>query len=399
MALKSLLHRKGSVALTIFAISISVIVILGIDHLRLQTKNSFTKSTSGVDLIIGTRSSEVNLLLYSVFRIGSPTSNISWQSYQRIKADKSIKWSFPISLGDSHRGYRVLGTTKNYFDFFSYGEQQSLKFKNGQPFDDVFDVVLGAKAAQNLGYMVGDKITLSHGIGATSFTHHKHMPFIVTGILAPTGTPTDQTLFVGLQGIEAIHITEPFTGNTNIVENLKPKSITAFMVGLQSKMAIFNFQRKINTDKLEPLSAILPGVALANLWQAMSMFDNSLQLISAIILVSSLIGLSAILLSSIRERREEISLLRIIGASPSFIFCLIQLEALLITLLSIVLALLALNITLPFLKAVILNNYGVEIETIMLPKIEMVIGLFIFTFIAATPPAIKAFIGAKNTYV
>ena len=407
LALKSLLSRKASILLTIATISMSLFVMLGVDHVRHQAKASFASSVSGVDLIVGARTGSMNLLLYSVFRIGTPTDNLAWQSYNRISNNRAVNWAVPISLGDSHKGYRVVGTTPDYFKYYSFGAKQSLQFKQGSAFETVFDVVLGANIAEKLGYSLGDAITLSHGIGSISFKKHDNFPFKVVGILKATGTPVDQTLHVSLQGLEAVHVTKPIEAqrlmNTSELPlaqaaHLTPKSVTAIMVGLKSKMAVFSFQRKINTDKQEPLTAILPGVSLSQLWQTMSVFDNTLQLITLLVIITSLIGLCSTLFSSIRERLNEIKLLRIIGASPSFIFSLIELEALLIAFVSVVIALISLSLALAISQEVILNNYGVMIEAEIFTKssMQLVTGFLSFVFIAAIPPAIAAFNTAKN---
>jgi len=121
-------------------------------------------------------------------------------------------------------------------------------------------------------------------------------------------------------------------------DKLVPKSITAVMLGLSSKMATFQVQRSFNQFKPEPLTAILPGVALSQLWQTMAILENTLRLVSLMVLIASLLGLSAMLLASMREREHELRILRTIGAKPLFLFGLIQMEALLITLTAMVLA-------------------------------------------------------------
>jgi putative ABC transport system permease protein len=371
LALKSLLDRKGSVVLSLMAMTVSIFVLLGVEHVRNQTKENFSNTVSGVDLIVGARTGSLNLLLYSVFRIGSPTNNIQWESYKNIANSDQVKWAIPISLGDSHKGYRVLGTTQDYFKHFNYGKQHNLMFSKGREFNQLFDLVLGADVAQQLDYKLGDKVALAHGIAATSFSMHDDRPFTVVGILAATGTPVDQTLHVSLQGIEAIHIdwqqgvkTHHNAISQKAFEQLKlqPKSITAFMLGLKSKMATFRFQRTINEYPQEPLVAILPGVALSELWQMMSVLENTLLLVSALVFVAACLGVSAMLLASIRERRREIHLLRVIGAPPYFLFLLIQFEALLITLLSCVFGAGILACSLLFLQDYLVSHFGLHIE-------------------------------------
>ncbi|CAH0992369.1 hypothetical protein SIN8267_02488 [Sinobacterium norvegicum] len=406
LALKSLFNRKGSVVLTVLAMSVSIFVMLGVEHIRSQTKESFNSTVSGVDLVVGARTGSLNLLLYSVFRIGSPTNNISWHTYQNITEQPNIAWSIPLSLGDSHKGYRVMGTNTDYFKHFNYGRQRPLVFTEGKPFADIFDVVVGAEVATKLGYSVGDSIILSHGLGSTSFSHHDDRPFTVVGILASTGTPVDQTLHVSLQGIEAIHIDwqggGKAAGSTLTPEQLQsmtltPSTITAVLLGLDSRMATFRVQREINNYRQEPLTAILPGVALAELWQMMGLLEHSLRLISGLIMVAALLGLSAMMLASIRERKSEIHLLRIIGASPMFLFLLIEMEALLISAVSIVLATGGLYVGLLLTEGMLASHFGLHIGTSIISNSSLLFILLIVsaTIVAAALPSFLAYKHAK----
>ena len=371
LALSSLRSRKGSVLLTFLAVAVSVFVLLGVEQIRHQAKSSFGNTVSGIDLIVGARTGDVNLLLYSVFRLGNATNNISWHSYKHIAADPNIAWTIPISLGDSHKGYRVMGTTADYFTHFRFGQNKLLELAEGAVFFNLFDVVLGSDVARSLGYQLGDNLVLAHGLGSTSFSQHEDTPFRVTGILKPTGTPVDQTLHVSLEGIEAMHI--GFEGGiqlpggpavTDEIEpgDLTPKTITAFMVGLKSKLATFRLQRQINSYQHEPLLAILPGVTLAQLWQMMAVMENSLRLISALVLLASLLGLAAMLLASIRERQREIVVMRAIGASPWFLLGLVEAEALLVTLGGTTLAMLLLVLTTTLSSALLAEQFGLFVE-------------------------------------
>lgn len=408
LAARSLINRKGSVALTILAMSVSIFVLLGVEHIRSQAKESFSNTVSGVDLVVGARSSSLNLLLYSVFRVGSPTNNIRWSTYEKISNDPNIDWAIPISLGDSHKGYRVMGTSEAYFEHYRYGKRQALAFNSGQAFDDVFDVVLGHEVAQALNYKLGDHLVLAHGIATKSFSLHTDTPFTVVGILDPTGTPIDKTLHVSLAGIEAIHLDWKngihIRGSGKKVSDellvaLQPSAITAFMVGLKSRIATFKVQRSINEYKGEPLMAILPGVALSELWGMMAMLENTLRLVSVLVLVAALLGLASMLIASMRERKHEIQLLRMIGASPSFIFCLLQLEALLISAVSILLGAGSLWAGLILMNSALSTQFGLFVsENILsagnLKLMALVIGA---TVIAALIPAVNAYRTAQAT--
>ena len=402
VATQSLLNRKGSVMLSLMAMTVSIFVLLGVEHIRQQTKENFSNTVSGVDLIVGARTGSLNLLLYSVFRIGSPTNNIRWETYKDIASNNKVKWAIPISLGDSHKGYRVLGTSTDYFKYFSYGKQHQLIFANGRAFDQAFDLVLGAEVAKKLGYKLGDRVVLAHGIATTSFSMHDDRPFTVTGVLEPTGTAVDQTLHVSLQGIEAIHIdwqqgvkthTSILTQKALEQANLQPKSITALMLGLKSKMATFQLQRTINQYAKEPVAAILPGVALSELWQMMSILENTLLLVSALVFIAACLGVSAMLVASIRDRSREIQLLRVIGAPPYFLFLLIELEALLITLLSCLMGAGLLTTCLVFSQDYLVSHFGLYIEANILTENS----LYLFTAILSAS-AIVAVIPSINGY-
>ncbi|MDA1332376.1 MAG: ABC transporter permease [Proteobacteria bacterium] len=407
LAIKSLLDRKGSVIVALLAMSVSIFVLLGVEHVRHQTKENFSNTVSGVDLIVGARTGSVNLLLYSVFRVGNPTNNIRWESYEKIASSQKVNWAIPISLGDSHKGYRVLGTSTDYFQYFSYGDKRLLEFKAGRPFRDLFDVVLGAEVARKLNYQLGDRLVLAHGVAATSFSLHEDRPFEVVGILAPTGTPVDQTLHVSLAGIEAIHIDWQYgvrvpssSGPINNFDDidLQPKSITAFMLGLNDKMATFRFQRGVNNYKDEPLLAILPGVALSELWQTMSVLENTLLLVSALVFLAACLGVSAMLLASIRERRKEIHLLRVIGASPRFLFFLIELEAFLITFFGVVVGAVLLVCCLALSRGYLVEKFGLHINIDIFTggSTYLIMMVFFASIIVAAIPSCIGYVRASK---
>ena len=407
LARQSLWNRRGTAMMTLFSLTISLVLLFGIDHLRKEARQSFTSTISGTDLIVGARSGQLNLLLYSVFRIGNATANVSWDTYQRISKHPQISWTIPMALGDSHRGYRVLGTNGDYFSHYRYANQQSLQFSEGQPFNGVYDTVLGAEVARKLGYKLGDQITLAHGVGAVSFSEHKDKPFTVAGILAPTGTPLDQTVHVSLEGIEAIHIDwqqgAPMPGRRIDAEqalqlDLTPKAITAFMVGLESRMATFVVQRQINEFRGEALSAILPGVALAELWQMLSMVENLLLLITLLVLVAGLVGMMTTLLASMKERQREMAILRAVGAHPWYLFVLIQLEVLLLTALALLAAAVSLVVTLWALQDTLASSYGlfININPFSLQSLYWAGAVLVVSALLACIPASTAYRRALN---
>lgn len=338
IALASLANRRFTALLTVFAIALSVCLLLAVERVRTEARASFASTISGTDLIVGARSGSVNLLLYSVFRIGNATNNIRWDSFETLSKHPQVKWAIPLSLGDSHRGYRVLGTDAGYFEHYRYGRSQNLQLAQGKPFADPFEVVLGAEVAEALKYQLGEQIVLAHGVATVSLTRHDDKPFRVVGILARTGTPVDRTLHISLQGMEALHVDwqngMPARGAARISAEqaremqLQPKAITAALLGLKSKVATFTVQRQVNEYRGEPLLAILPGVALQELWSLMGTAEKALFMVSLFVVLTGLIGMLTAILTSLNERRREMAILRSVGARPWHIGGLLVLEAL-----------------------------------------------------------------------
>ena len=451
VAKQSLLNRKVSVLLTFFALVVSVCLLISIEHIRNEAKQSFYRTVSSVDLIVGGRTGPINLLLSSVFRVGANANAVSWESYQEIIEKPQVKWSIPLSLGDSHKGFAVIGTTNAYFEHYRFGDKSSLVFASGQRFAGTFDLVLGADVANKLGYQLGDEVIVSHGVGSVSFSHHDAHPFKVTGILKPTGTPVDQAIHIGLSAVEAVHQTpqrslsrsslkrpasdkevEPQTHEGSELEHhghehdhhehehsdhehdqkqtdspldhhehaesaLEPSQISAFMLGLQSRIAVLQVQRQVNQYKNEALSAIIPGVALAELWRLVGAVENVLRVISAAVLIASLLGLCTMLLATLRERKQEIAVLRVMGAKPSFVFWLIELEALTIAAFACIsgLALIVSGIWLS--RDFMLAEYGMALSVdIFTAHTAVMLGVIMLsTFLIALVPSFSAYKNAR----
>ncbi|MNZ67956.1 macrolide transporter ATP-binding /permease protein [compost metagenome] len=368
LALASLANRRATALLTVLAIALSSCLLLTVERVRSETRSSFASTISGTDLVVGARSGAVNLLLYSVFRIGNATNNIRWDSYQQIAAMPRVKWAIPLSLGDSHRGYRVLGTSAAYFEHYRYGARQPLRLAEGRAFDDLFEVVLGAEVADALGYRLGEEIVLAHGVSKVSLTRHDDKPFRVAGILARTGTPVDRTLHISLAGMQALHVDwqhgMPARGAARIDAgqarqlDLQPQAITAVLLGLDSRIATFAVQRAINDYRGEPLLAILPGVALQELWSLMGTAEQALLLVSACVVLVGLVGMLTALLASLGERRREMAILRSVGARPWQVAGLLLAEALSLTLAGLLLGLALLYLALATGQGWVQTHYG-----------------------------------------
>jgi putative ABC transport system permease protein len=402
LAWKSLLNRRGTALLTVLSIGLSVTLLVGVERLRTETRASFANTISGTDLIVGARTGSIQLLLHSVFRIGHATNNLSWASYQEIAAHPRVAWIIPISLGDSHRGYPVLGTNLDYFEHYRFGRGRELVMAEGAPFSELFDAVLGAEVAKALGYRLGDSIVIAHGASDVAFARHEDHPFRIVGILAPTGTPVDRAVHVSLEGIEAIHVGwesgRPLPGRTLDPAqagsmDLVPNSITAALVGLTSRISTFQVQRFINEYRQEPLMAILPGVALAELWGLIRVGEHALLLVSGFVVLVGLFGLLTALLTSLNERRREMAILRSVGARPAHVFSLILGEALCLTLLGILVGLVLLYGALVIAQPMIVSGLGIFVAVGILSGHEMMLlsVVFVAGFLIGLIPSYRAY--------
>lgn len=371
MAARSAWNRRMTLGMMLLSVALSVALLVGIERLRADARASFAEAVSGTDLIVGARASPVELLLYAVFRIGAATNNMGWPSYLALAGDPAVAWTVPLALGDSHRGFAVLGTSVAYFDHFRHGDRTPLRLIRGKRFEQLFDVVIGADVAAVTGYRLGDRITLSHGAGDADLVEHGDKPFTVVGILARTGTPVDRTLHVSLEAIEAIHL--DWRGGARVPGlsipaefarkfDLTPKSITATLVGLSNRADVFAAQRRISASRAEPLMAVMPGVALDDLWEMIGTAERTLTGVSAMVAVVAFIGLVAVVLAGLGERRRELAVLRSVGAAPRDVFTLLALEGLLITLGGVVLGLALLTGATLMAGEFALARYGVVLR-------------------------------------
>ncbi|MFK8014436.1 MAG: ABC transporter permease [Gammaproteobacteria bacterium] len=394
LASRSLASRRLTALLTILAIATAVGLFVAVENVRQGARQSFERTISGTDLIVGARSSAINLVLYSVFQIGDATNNVSWKTFQEIRDREDVAWAVPISLGDSHRGYRVIGTTSEYFERYRFGDSRSLALARGEVFDDLFDLVIGARVARELDYDVGTSLTLSHGTGGASFKEHKDKPFVVTGVLNETGTPVDRSVFVSLPAIEAIHIGwqngAPAPGRRNVSgdrlrePDLQPDEVTAMYLGATSRIRTLRIQRDLNTYRGEALQAVIPGVALGQLWQIMSVAERALAAISGVVIFVGLVGVLTSILTSLNERRREMAILRSVGARPRHIIGLLVSEAVLLAFIGSVLGLVLLYGTSWLLKAAVESRFNLSalallpgwFDLMVVAGVSVVAGLF-----------------------
>ncbi len=428
LALKSLRNRAFSTSLTVGSIALSVALLIGVENVRVGMRESFSNTISQTDLIVGTKGGTIQLLLYSVFGMGAPTENVSWEAYQQWAEHPAVAWTIPYSLGDSHRGFRVIGTNADFYRHYRYRGGQEVALAEGQASEGLYDVTLGADVAEELNYALGDEIAVTHGIGEVGFLVHDHMPFTVVGVLARTFTPVDRALYVTLEGMEAIHLEEgapPASDDGHAhddeaeaapaddghahdddaeaeaapadddhahddeaeaadddghahdeeaeaaaadhdhahgdeavaasaddghahddeaevaaddhghahgaadlsIEDVEVTQITSFFVGTTDRRDVIQLQREINDYEDEPMMAVIPGVALNEMWRSLGYAETGLRLVTVFVVLVGLLGMLVSLYTSLKERRREMAILRAVGAGPSRIVALLVLES------------------------------------------------------------------------
>jgi putative ABC transport system permease protein len=470
---KSLANRALASTLTLLSIALSVALLLGIENVRTGMRQSFSNTISRTDLIVGGRGGSLPLLLYSVFGIGSPVNNISWETYERFRDHPAVAWTIPISLGDSHRGFRVVGTDSSFYRHFRYGQGREVRLAQGTEARDVFDVVLGHQAAAELGYGLGSEVVITHGLHGTGIMDHDDHPFLVVGILERTFTPVDRSLYVTLQGIDAMHedfMADPFappggggarpdfsggaqpdlsgaapppaigTGTTQDDAQraaaghdhvhappadaaaargqdappdhghdhaheqahehahahdagAAPEQITAFFLGATTRIATLQLQREINTYEGEPVTAIMPGVALAEMWRGVGYAEDALRIVTFFVVGVGLIGMLLSLYSSLEARRREMAILRAVGTGAPRIVLLLVLESGLLGIAGVLTGVGLVYALLLLLAGFVETNFGLYLP-IVAPSATgyMYLGaVVVASFLIGLVPALKAY--------
>jgi putative ABC transport system permease protein len=406
LAFKSLRSRSLTTSLTIFSIALSVMLLVGVDRFRDAAQVGFSGTLSQTDLVVGARGGDLPLLLSTVFHIGNASNNISWDTYQHFAHHPAVAWTIPISMGDSHRGYRVVSTDENFYSHYQYRRDHHLSLAQGHIPSSLFDIVLGSEVSSHLHYQLGQKIILSHGIEEKSIIQHTNTSFAIVGILAPTATPVDRALYMTLLGDEAMHFgweggtPPPIGADAPKLDpsRLKVDEITAFLLGTKSRISTLHLQREISTYKPEPLTAIIPAFTLQELWSILDYADKTLSLVSAAVLVVGLLAMLIALYTALNERRREIAILRAVGLHARQIFALFLIESTLIAAVGTAVGIAAVYSLLFVLHTTIENRFGLPIALVGLStRVEIYVLVTIVS--AALLGAIPAFRAYRNSLV
>lgn len=330
LAFLSLWYRRTLSFFILLILILNFSLLLAFDKLANSLHHSFTGVSGGVDLIVGAPTGALNLVLYTLFNVGSVNALMDYQEYKKWSQHPAVQWALPISLGDSHRQFRVVGTSALFFDNFK-ARSQSLQFEQGKGFAKDLEVVIGYQVARSLNYQVGHQLLLSHGAGSAqgSFLEHGDYTFTVAGILAETASVLDHQLFISLKAMDLIHAHQ----------NEEPVAITATFLKLNSRIETLKLQREINENVSSPLLAVLPTATLSELWRALDFFEKIFVAMGGVISLVSVLALIFILIYWFESRLPEWQVLRSVGASKKQILILLWLEYFTLMVLSLLVSL------------------------------------------------------------
>jgi len=400
IAWKSLRNRRLATVLTVLSMTLSLVLLMVVERVQRAAYDGFTQTVSGVDLIVGARSGPLQLILYSVFNMGQATQNVSIESYDQIRNRPEVDWTIPYSLGDGHRGFRVVATNNDFFKYYKFRSKEKIELEAGKTLDGLFDVVIGADVARTLNYNVDSRVIVAHGsTTGDAIQMHDDKPFKVVGVMKPTGTPLDRALYISLEAMEAIHLdwqtgAAPAKGKEIAVtqitpEMVKPKVITSFFLRTKNRIETLKLQRWINDYQEEPLLAAIPGVVLSELWQTLSSVEKILKGISFLVMIVGLMSMLIALMTSLNERRREMSILRALGASLKHVLGLIMLETFLLSVIAIISACIIKIILEAVLGPWVQSNFGLYLQspifsvTEVLYMLIMLVSALLISFIPA----------------
>ena len=429
----SLANRAFSLSLIVVTLACAVALYVGVQNVQRLTRASFENSISGVDLVVAARGSDVQILLNTVFGLGASGNLVSDETVAAVADMPEVAWVVPLALGDSHRGFRVLGTSPEFFERVIPSPSSGALFAAGGAFEQILEAVVGADVAEALGYMPGDKIVLQHGLGDYGAAHDD-LPFRVHGVLARTGTPFDRTVLVSVEAIEAIH--RGWRNGQQLVELSpeqveKPKeahedehhhkdehheeehhedehhgvehhehahaggldALDGFFVGLTERRNVVRMQRNIADYESEPLTAVIPGVTLAQIWQIIGVADRGFRAVSLLVIALVLLAMTAMTVLSTDSRRREMAILRALGASPSTLVGLILAEALFLAICASVMGLgLAVGVS-ALAQKWLTQTIGLVATTMLPGWQEMVIVAYIIpaALVAGLVPALRLY--------
>ena len=322
--------RPLAAALNLLLLSLglaSITLVLLVNH---QIQQAFARDLAGIDVVVGAKGSPLQLILSGVFQIDTPTGNVPLAAVQALQANPQVAKLIPISMGDSFKGYRIIGTTPDYLSH--YGGVMA----SGALWQAPMQAVLGAKVARDTGLRVGDSFAGSHGLGGGGHAHGQ-TPYTVTGVLAPGGSVMDRLILTPTESVWRVHEKDIALDaqDQKILEG--EREVTLALIQYRSPLAAVTFPRFINTAT--DMQAAAPAVEISRLLGLIGIGADVLRAFAGVLLLTAGVSVFIALWSAVRERRADLALLRMLGAAPRQLAALLWCEAVWLALLATLLGL------------------------------------------------------------
>ena len=322
--------RPLAAALNLLLLSLglaSITLVLLVNH---QIQQAFARDLAGIDVVVGAKGSPLQLILSGVFQIDTPTGNVPLAEVQALQANPQVAKLIPISMGDSFKGYRIIGTTPDYLSHYA-GVMAS-----GAMWQAPMQAVLGAKVARDTGLRVGDSFVGSHGLGGGGHAHGQ-TPYAVTGVLAPSGSVMDRLILTATESVWRVHEKDTAldAADQKILE--EEREVTLALIQYRSPLAAVTFPRFINTAT--NMQAASPALEVSRLLGLIGIGADVLRAFAGVLLLTAGVSVFIALWSAVRERRADLALLRMLGAAPRQLAALLWCEALWLALLATLLGL------------------------------------------------------------
>jgi putative ABC transport system permease protein len=332
-------NRRLTTSLTILSVALAVGLISSVLTMRDETRRRFEEEGQAFDIVVGAKGSPLQLVLSCVYFMDVPTGNVRLSDYERMRAHEDVAHAYPLGLGDTYKGFRIVGTTRELFDYTwtnpaTLEKQEPFQLAHGRFFERPMEAVVGGLVARQTGLKVGDSFVGMHGFielpADLQDIRHDHTPYKVTGVLKLSGTPNDRAIFAGLESVWKLHEKheEPEEGHEHSPE------VTAILLDLQSPALRFQFKEYVNED-FNAMAAI-PTMEIAKLYdQLLSTAKTVLLTVGYLVVIISALSILIGLYLSILQRRHDLAIMRALGASASEIFGAVLIEAFWVTLLGI----------------------------------------------------------------
>ncbi len=321
--------------LTISGISTGVALVCAVLALRHESERALSRDAGLYDLVAGGKGSPLQLVLSSVYHLDSPTGNIPYKEYERIRSDPRVEWAAPVGLGDNYLGYRIIGTEKHFFDLPDREGNLFFELAEGDVFQDRFDVVLGSQVAQASGLEIGDSFFGTHGlIEVAGAEVHRDFPYRVSGILAPSGTAQDRAIFGTLKSVWEIHETEDLLHSaiqgSAIMADHKTRETTAILVRLETPGLRLWMADEIR-EGTDGIAAIPINEIMRFQQGILGPVQQILLAIAGVVVAVSCLTVLITLHQAAERRRRDIAILRSLGAYRREVATLVFAEGLLLT--------------------------------------------------------------------